>query len=166
MTARNAAEYIMANHFDASALVWQNGKITLPGEQWNLVTSVVKNVFYDDGSGFIDLGCDAEFDYDQGTGTLTDNFDGTWLSIDGQPVAYYYLNTVDEGEKYVIYGYVPAILNGERVNLIVNFDSERPYGYIAGAQKVYADGESDTQAKMLIAIGKGDRIQFLCDTFF
>lgn len=165
MTARNAAEYIMANHFDASALVWQNGKITLPGEQWNLVTSVVKNVFYDDGSGFIDLGCDAEFDYDPVTGTLTDNFDGTWLSIDGQPVAYYYLNTVDEGEKYVIYGYVPAILNGERVNLILNFDSERPYGYIAGAQKVYADGESDTQAKMLIAIGKGDRIQFLCDYY-
>ncbi len=165
MTARNAAEYIMANHFDASALVWQNGKITLPGEQWSLVTSVVKNVFYDDGSGFIDLGCDAEFDYDTGTGTLTDNFDGTWLSIDGQPVAYYYLNTVDEGEKYVIYGYVPAILNGERVNLIMNFDSERPYGYIAGAQKVYDDGESDTQAKMLIAIGKGDRIQFLCDYY-
>ena len=163
MTADNAAEYILENHFDASALTWNNGKITLPEEQWNLVTAVVKNVFYDDGSGFIDLGCDSEFEISNNT--LIDNFDGTWLSIDGQPFAYYYLNDVSEGDEYVIYGYSPAILNGERVNLIVNFDSERPYGYIAGAQKVYSDGESDTQAKMMIAIGKGDRIQFLCDYY-
>ena len=72
---------------------------------------------------------------------------------------------MEEGEDYVISGYTPAILNGERVNLILNFDSERPDGYIAGAQKVYTDGESDTQAKMLIAIGKGDRVQFLCDYY-
>ena len=163
MTAGNAAEYIMENHFDASALVWKNGKITLPDEQWELVTSVVKNVYYDDGSGFIDLGCDADFELSNNT--LVDNFDGTWMSIDRQPVAYYYLNTVQDGDNYVICGYVPAILNGERVNLILNFDSERPYGYIAGAMKVYADDESDTQAKMLIAIGKGDRLQFLCDYY-
>ena len=163
MTAGKAAEYILENHFDASALKWKNGKITLPGEQWDLVTSVVKNVFYDDGSGFIDLGCDAEFTLSNNT--LIDDFDGTWLSIDRQPVAYYYLNTVDEGDNYVIYGYVPAVLNGERVNLILNFDSERPEGYIAGAMKVYTDGQSDTQAKMLIAVGKGDQIQFLCDYY-
>ena len=163
MTAESAAEYILTNHFDASALIWKNGKISLPQEQWELITSVVKNVFYDDGSGFIDLGCDSEFTISNNT--LIDNFDGTWLSIDGQPVAYYYLNTIEEGNSYVIYGYVPAFLNGERVNLILNFDSERPYGYIAGAQKVYSDGGSDTQAKMLIAIGKGDRLQFLCDYY-
>ena len=62
-------------------------------------------------------------------------------------------------------GYVPAILNDERVNLILQFDNERPYGYIAGAMKVYNDGESDTQSKMMIAIGKGDRIQFICDYY-
>ena len=78
---------------------------------------------------------------------------------------YYYLNTVEDGDNYVISGYVPAFLNGERVNLILHFDSERPYGYIAGALKVYTDNESDTQAKMLIAIGKGDRIQFVCDYY-
>lgn len=163
MTADDAAEYILNNHFDASALVWKDRKITLPSEQWDMITDVVKNVFYDDGSGFIDLGTDADFTLSNQT--LSDDFDGTWLSIDGQPVAYYYLNTIDDGEQYVIYGYVPAILNGERVNLILNFDSERPYGYIAGAMKAYTDGESDTQAKMMIAIGKGDKIQFLCDYY-
>jgi hypothetical protein len=65
----------------------------------------------------------------------------------------------------VISGYVPAILNGERVKLILNFDNERPYGYIAGAEKVYAGDESGTQAKMLIDIGKGDRVQFICDFY-
>ncbi len=43
------------------------------------------------------------------------------------------MNTIEDGEYYVMSGYVPAILNGERVNLILNFDNERPYGYIAGA---------------------------------
>ena len=163
MTAQKAAETIMEYHLDASQLKWQNGKIILPAEQWAMVTDVVKNVFYDDGSGFIDLGTDADFELSGNT--LTDNFDGTWISIDRQPVAYYYLNTIEDGESYVMSGYVPAILNGERVNLILNFDIERPYGYIAGAQKVYTDGESDTQAKMMIAIGEGDRIQFVCDYY-
>ena len=163
MTAKDAAEYIMTYHLDASALVWKDGKITLPEEQWDLVYSIVKNVFYDDGSGFIDLGCDNEFDLSGNT--LTENFDGTWLSIDRQPVAYYYMDTVEEGDAYVISGYVPALLNGERVNLILNFDSERPDGYIAGAFKVYTDRESDTQAKMQIAIGQGDEVQFLCEYY-
>ena len=163
MTADKAAGYIMENHFDPSMLYWQDKKIILPDNQWNMITDVVKNVFYDDGSGFIDLGCDAEFDLNGNI--LTDNFDGTWISIDRQPVAYYYLNTVEDGDNYVISGYVPAILNGERVNLILLFDSERPEGYISGAQKVYNDGESDAQAKMLISIGRGDRIQFLCDYY-
>ncbi len=163
MTAEKAAETIMENHLDASQLKWQNGKIILPKEQWAMVTDVVKNVFYDDGSGFIDLGTDAEFELSNNT--LTDNFDGTWISIDRQPVAFYYMNTIEDGEYYVMSGYVPAILNGERVNLILNFDNERPYGYIAGALKVYTDGESDTQAKMMIAIGKGDTVQFICDYY-
>ena len=163
MTAEKAASYIMENHFDATALVWQNGKITLSAEQWELVTDVVKNVFFDDGSGFIDLGTDAEFTLSNNV--LIDNFDGTWISIDRQPVAFYYMNTIDDGTNYIMSGYVPAILNDERVNLILQFDNERPYGYIAGAMKVYNDGESDTQSKMMIAIGKGDRIQFICDYY-
>ena len=163
LTARDAADYIQANHFDPTLLKWEDSRITLPGEQWDLVYSIVRNVFIDDGEGYLDLGCDPEFDF-RGN-TLTGEFDGTWLSIDRQPVAYYYLNTVDDGDQYVIYGYVPALLNGERVNLILNFDSERPEGYIAGAQKVYPDKESDTQAKTLIAIGEGDQLQFLCDYY-
>ena len=162
MTAERAAEYILENHFDANALVWRDGKITLSKDQWEMVNSVVRNIFLDDGSGFIDLGCDP--DYKREGDALVNNFDGTSLSIDGQPVAFYYLGTVEEGDQYVISGYVPAILNGEPVNLILNFDNERPYGYIAGAQKVYQD-ETEQQSKGLISIGEGDRVQFVCDYY-
>ena len=163
MTAEKAAEIIMENHLDASQLQWQDGKITLSKDQWSLVTDLLVNVFYNDGKGFIDLGLDTTFEMEGDS--LLNSYDGTWLSIDRQPVAYYYLNTVEEGDDYVISGYVPAILNGEQVKLILNFDSEQPDGYIAGAIKTYTDGESDTQAKELIAIGKGDVLQFLCDYF-
>ena len=163
MTASKAAEYIMENHFDDSLLSWKNGKITLPKEQWDLIVTVRKNLFLDDGAGFIDLGCDNDFELNNNT--LIDNFDGTWLAINGQPVAYYYMDTVEEGDNYVITGYVPALLNGERVKLILQFDSERPYGYIAGAQTAYKDEGSDTQAKTMIAVGAGDTLQFICDYF-
>ena len=164
MNAETAAEYIMDNHFDADDLVWQDGKITLSEAQWDMVTSTLINVFFNDGNGFIDLGLDNTFEYRQGT--LYSDYDGTWLAIDKQPVAYYHLYSIDQGDDYVDCGYVPAILNGEQVYLILNFDSEHDgYGYIAGALKKYADDESSTQSKELIAIGKGDEIQFICDYF-
>ena len=170
MTADTAAEYILNNHFDPSCLVWENGRITLDKEQWDLVTSLEMNVFYNDGNGFIDLGLDNTYE-SEGNSLLSD-YDGTWLSINRQPVAYYYLNTVDDGVNYVITGYVPALLIKAReqesvqVDLIVNFDNEHGGdGYIAGALYRYQDNDSDTQAKELIAIGKGDTLQFLCDYF-
>ena len=163
MTAEKASAYILENHFDASQLVWNDNRIELSSKQWANVESVVRNVFVDDGSGYIDLGIDPE--YEKEGNALVNNFDGTWLSLNGQPMAYYYLNTVEQGDDYVISGYVPAILNNERVNLILNFDSERPYGYIAGAIRYYDDTESDTQAKMMIDIGEGDTIQFICDYY-
>ena len=163
MTKENAAEYILENHFDANALVWRNGRISLSKEQWSLVDSLALNVLLDDGNGYIDLGMDTVYETDGND--LLETYDGTWLSIDGEPVAYYYLNTVEDGDNYVISAYVPAILNGERVKLMLNFDSERPFGYIAGAQKVYPETETEQQSKELIAIGKGDRVQFICDYY-
>ena len=163
MTKENTAQYILENHFDANALVWRNGRISLSKEQWGLVDSLALNVLLDDGNGYIDLGMDTVYETDGND--LLETYDGTWLSIDGEPVAYYYLNTVEDGDNYVISGYVPAILNGERVKLMLNFDSERPFGYIAGAQKVYPETETEQQSKELIAIGKGDRVQFICDYY-
>ena len=163
LTAESAAEYIIDNHFDATQLVWKNNGIELPQSQWELVASLTKNVFFDNGTGFIDLGTDNDFTISGNT--LMGEFDGTWLSIDRQPVAYYYLDTIEEGDNYLISGYVPALLNGTRVNLLLYFDSENPDGYIAGAQIVYPDSEPGVEAKNLIRIGKGDKVQFVCDFY-
>ena len=163
MTAERAATYILENHFDSSILVWQNGRISIPEDQWAQVSAVTRNIFYDDGAGYIDLGLDP--DYVTEGNDLLAAFDGTVLSINRQPVAYYLLNTEEDGEDYLITGYVPAILNGIRVNLLLAFDQDQPYGYIMGAQKVYDETENATQPKNMIQIGKGDEIQFLCEYY-
>ncbi len=163
MTADKAASYITENHFDASTLIWKNGRITLTDEQWAQVQDLVVNVFVDDGEGYIDLGTDNVFTLEGND--LVSGYDGTWMSIDRHPVAYYYLGTVESGEEYLISGYAPVLLNGQRVNLILNFDYERPEGYIAGAETVYSTSEPGVQAKTLIAIGEGDQIQPICDYY-
>ena len=78
-----AAAYLAQHRFDASALVWAGStpSITLPEEQWRLVNDLELNVFLDDGSGWIDLGLDNVFSFDE-RGALLGEFDGTWLAID------------------------------------------------------------------------------------
>lgn len=163
------AEYLADNYFDATKLVWtENSKgqkvLKLSEEQWKLVHGLVLNMFYDDGEGYIDLGMDNVFEFD-GEGNLIGETDRTWLAINGQPVAYYHMDTVDDGTNYTITGRVPALLNGERVNLILVFDNENPKGYIAGARFDYAEGETETVAKGMGRLQVGDTLDFLCDYY-
>ena len=169
LSVEDTAAYLAENRLDESALVWQMNAqgdpvITLTEEQWSYVQGLELNMFYDDGQGYIDLGLDNVFDFDA-NGALLGVTDGTWLAINGQPVAYYHTNTTDDGENYTISGYVPALLNDERVELVLVFDNENPYGYIAGARTVYLDGETDTQAKGLTELETGDRLDFICDYY-
>jgi hypothetical protein len=169
LSTEETAQYLAENRLDTDALVWQTNAqgqpvIALTEEQWGLVQGLELNMFYDDGQGFIDLGLDNVFDFDA-TGALVGETDGTWLAINGQPVAYYHTSTTDDGEEYTISGYVPALLNDERVELVLVFDNENPYGYIAGARTVYTDGETDTQAKGLTELEVGDTLDFICDYY-
>ena len=162
------AAYLADHQFDASRLVWTrvNGvtQLILPEEQWGMVHELLLSVFYDDGMGYIDLGLDNVFRF-SAEGGLVGEFDGTWLAIDDQPVAYYYEDSVYDGDYYAITGRVPVLLNGERANLILVFDSENPYGYIAGARYDYVNGETETVAKGVTELTEGDRIQFVCDYY-
>ncbi|MBR4082968.1 MAG: peptidase C11 [Lachnospiraceae bacterium] len=163
------AEYLAENYFDASALVWSKndqGKnvLELSEKQWSLVHSLELNMFYDDGEGYVDLGYDNVFEFDE-KGRLIGDTDRTWLAINGQPVAYYYEDTVDDGENYTITGRVPVLLNGERANLILVFDNENPYGYIAGARTDYVEGETETVAKGMEELQVGDKLDFICDYY-
>ena len=161
LTAKTVAAYIQENHFDPSVLQWKNGRISFTDEQLSNLVDIQKNMFFDDGEGYINMGFDTRIET-QGNDLIYE-FDGTWLSIDRQPVAYYKIGTVEQDTCYAEVGYVPAIVNGTRADLILVFDQDHPYGYIAGAQVVYLNGETDTEAKNLVGIGKGDQIQFVCD---
>ena len=169
MDTESMAEYLADNYFDASQLVWSKDSqgrriLELSEKQWSLVHSLELNMFYDDGEGYVDLGYDNVFEFDE-QGRLLGDTDRTWLAINGQPVAYYYEDTVDDGTNYTITGRVPVLLNGERANLILVFDNENPYGYIAGARTDYAEGETDTVAKGMEALQVGDTLDFICDYY-
>ena len=149
----NANEYLTAHRFPDEALVWQTGEDGVPvlrlnEQQWGLVQDLELNLFYDDGEG----------------GLLGVN-EGTWLAVEGQPVAYYHTATVDDGTSYAITGRVPVLHNGSRAELILTFDTERPQGYVAGVQTVYLNGETDTVAKSQSELQPGDTLEFLCDYY-
>ncbi|MDE6539439.1 MAG: peptidase C11, partial [Ruminococcus sp.] len=161
-------EYVSQKFFDSSNLVWEQNEngyfMSLPESQWELVHKIDLNMFYDDGSGYIDLGLDNIYDFDS-DGNLIPDTDRNWLAINGQPVAYYHTDTTEIGDNYTISGYVPAMLNGDRVNLILVFDNENPNGYIAGASTDYVGNETDTIPKSLTEINVGDTLDFVCDFY-
>ena len=168
MSMEDTAAYIEANRFDPSNLVWTKHdgyhKIVLEQDQWDLVQGLDLNMFYDDGTGYVDLGLDNVFDFDQ-YGQLIGDTDGSWISINGQPVAYYHLATAEEGDHYTITGRVPVLLNGEQMDLILVFTDETPQGYIAGARPAYSEDETETVARGLADVKPGDTLDFLCDYY-
>lgn len=167
--AENASEYIAANQFSSDDLVWEvddEGRyiMAIADDKWALIQSLQVNMFYDDGAGYIDLGLDNTYEFTD-DGRLIGDTDNTWLSVDGQPVAYYYETTIKDGDAYTITGRVPVLVNGDRANLIIVFDNEHPYGYIAGARYDYVDGETETVAKSVTGLEVGDTIDFVCDYY-
>ena len=184
LSTEDTANYIAANHFDPSALQWTgtpgNYVIHLPEEQWAMVEGLALNVFLDDGQGYIDLGLDAVFDFDA-NGDLMAPTAPSWVAINDHPVAYYHEYEVDG----FYYGYTPALLNGERVELQIRFDPDGN-GEITGIRTVYADDEilelpktqtelsgeidlentTDADAETAIRLLKpGDVLDFLCDYY-
>ncbi len=158
------ARYIGENAFDGSALVWENGRISLPEDQWALVQTLHANMFYDDGTGYIDLGMDTVYDFDS-YGNLLAPDEITWIAINDQPVAYYHEFTLDDGTHYSITGRVPVFYNGQRAELILEFTDENPYGAVVGVRRIYKDGETETLAKTLDTVKDGDVIDFICDYY-
>ena len=186
ISTEEAADYIAANHFDPSALSWtlnSSGQtvVVLPEEQWSMVEGLALNMFFDDGEGYIDLGLDAVFDFDD-AGNLLAPSERSWLAINNHTVAYYHEYIVDGN----YYGYIPALLNGERVELQIMLDGQTGFGTLTGIRSVYADGETENLPKTLTVPGgeidledtsdadaetqirllqPGDRLDFLCDYY-
>ncbi len=161
-------DYLTANSFDGSQLTWTatnaGDAIVLPEDQWELVQTLQANMFYDDGEGYIDLGLDTVFEFDE-AGNLLAPTEMTWIAVNEQPVAYYHESTVDDGTDYSITGRIPVLYNGERAELVVVFTDEDPYGSVAGVRRVYTDGETETVAKTMDTVVTGDVIDFVCDYY-
>ncbi|MER2236392.1 MAG: hypothetical protein ABS901_08575, partial [Candidatus Limivicinus sp.] len=107
-----------------------------------------------------------------------------WLAINNKPVAFYHELTVGTGNDAVISGYVPARLNGQRVNILLNWYGSDESWQIAGLRPVY-DGEvTETVAKGVPALTDklddetadwakgdavywkpGDKLEFLADYY-
>ena len=168
LTTEDMAAYIADNTFDSSMLAWEQSDsglvISLPEEQWSLVQTLHANMFYDDGTGYIDLGLDTVYEFDA-AGNLLAPSEMTWIAVNGQPVAYYHESTVDSGDDYSITGRIPVLYNGERAELVVVFTDEDPYGSVAGVRRVYNQGETATAAKTMDTVVPGDVIDFVCDYY-
>ena len=162
----DTADYLSTHYFDSSKLTWEekNGTYTmkLAESQWEMVHMLDLNMFYDDGEGYIDLGLDNIYSFDNGN--LVADTEKNWLSINGNVVAYYHTDTTKSGNDTIISGYVPAFLNGERVNLIIQFVND-DNGSIVGASTDYVDAETEAVAKNLTEINVGDTLEFICDYY-
>ena len=164
LSEEQTLQYLQKNTFDPGNLVWEDGCISLPEDQWSLVQTLHANLFYDDGTGFIDMGMDTVYDFDE-YGNLLAPAEMTWLAINQQPVAYYHESTVDDGTHYSITGRIPVLYNGERAELVVEFTDTDPYGYVVGVRRIYKEGETETLAKTMDTVTDGDVIDFVCDYY-
>jgi len=161
--------YVAANTVNTSALAWSKSGdekiLKLTEEQWDLVQNVELSLYYDDGAGYIDLGLDNLFSFND-NGDLLASWDGTWLALDGHIVPYYLVSSVNTDDGYTIIGRIPAVLNDEEVDIMVAFTSEDPYGVLLGARRVYdEETETLTEMKGLIELEAGDKIQPICDYY-
>ena len=138
--------------------------VSLSEDEWNLIDNITLNMFIDDGEGYIDLGKDNVFEFNN-AGDLIIDSDGTWLAINDKHVVSYEFvsDTYVDDNNYKTVGYIPAYLNDQRVNLVVNFTPENEYGIILGAKIVYED--TDVEPKGLIEIQNGDKIKFVANYY-
>ena len=137
--------------------------LVLSEDMWDQITDAELNVFVDDGEGYIDLGLDNVISYND-DGDLIDSWDGTWLTVSGQPVALYPISDedVDDNGLYITTKFTPVLLNGERVNLIIEFNEETGVDAVIGAQTLSPTG---VQGKGYLELEPGDVIQPVCDYF-
>ena len=162
------AEEMSKNFLDPGriGITYNNGRpvVSLTDEEWALVQTVELNVFAEDADGYIDLGLDNLFEMD-GNDLLL-NYDGTWLTLNGKPVAYYLISDTENPDgSWTTIGRIPALLNGDPVNLQVLFNDDNPYGTVTGAYPYYQNAETETSPKGLIPIQDGDELVFVCDHY-
>ena len=104
----------------------------------------------------LNLGSDADMEADWENGVFKDNFRNVWPALNGHLV---YLEITEDGEKGNRY-MVPILLNGERCNLVVDYDFGMSAYEIVGVRPS-SEQKGVLVERALLQLKKGDRIQTL-----
>jgi len=151
--------------YDASELtVDEKGEdfvLSLSDADWELITNIEQRVFLDDGGGYVDLGADNVYEFDD-DGDLLIDFDNTWVALNGELVCFYTTDVVDDGDVWYTTGVVPVLYEDEYAEIVLRWDNENPYGYVAGWRYV-PDGI--TTQKGLFEFMNGMTFDILCDYY-
>lgn len=114
----------------------------------------------EDSGDYIFLGTDSDVDADWDNGIITDNFQGSWITIGGE---YVNANLIEMTDDYNIYT-IPAIVNDEETNIraIYSFDDET-YSVLG----TYAGVDSTTGAsgRDIRPLQEGDEVTFTFQAF-
>ena len=153
------------NCYDGSELevYYKDGSyvLSLSDEDWDIVVGIKQRVFLDDGEGYIDLGSDAMYEFND-DGDLLIEFDNTWVALDGELVCYYTLEDVYEYGYWYTYGAVPVLYNGRDAEILIMWDSDYPGGYVMGWR--YTTTGSGSQ-RGLFALENGMTFDIVCDYY-
>lgn len=136
----------------------------LTDEDWEQITYMELQVLVEDGGGYVDLGADNVFEWDE-DGDLIVDFDGYWVALEGQVVPFYAeMEEYQEDGSWVTYGRVPAILNGDtEIDIMIFWSTEEPQGYVAGYRPLAENPQA--AAKGYRQFEPGDVLEFICDYY-
>ena len=99
------------------------------------------------------LGRDNLVEFDEKTGLISAEWNGEWVTLDGNFVS---MNLIEDEDDHSIFA-IPALLNGEDVDLYVQFDFDSGKYTLLGAWKGI-DEKTGLVDKDLTPLKKGDKI--------
>ena len=95
-------------------------------------------------------------------GDLIIDYDGKWMTLNGEVVAVYTMtNEWATDTDYSMMYYIPARINGEDANIIIDYSSQNELGAVLGYEKIY---ETNVDSKMIPFV-EGDKIDLVCDHY-
>ena len=153
------------NMLDSSELILseKNGKqvLSLSQADWEEVQSLGLNVWVKDNDGYIDLGIDDIYEFDE-DGDLKIEYDGKWMTLNDHVLAVYKLSSewVNDTDYTITY-YTPALVNGDEAHIILEYSSQNELGAVLGYEKLYP---TLVDSKM-IPFEAGDKIELICDHY-
>ncbi len=105
---------------------------------------------------YIVYGYDSDIDIDFDTGTISSNFSGEWLTLNGIAVCVY---TREHNDEIITYT-VPILLNEELAELVITYDEESPQGIVKGIRII-----GEISGKGYAGLEQGDKITILYEVY-